>query len=342
MVSFAPLIRGLSAASSLLTSPLNDAATLILGTSQQALIQPVLPPTLDLNVVSNLTTDTTSTSDELAVPNPPMPFYLIAHRVSTVQGVQDALSHGANAIEMDLTAYNSGWYVDHDGIWLTRGGSARQMFQAIADARQAGKTITFVWLDIKNPDYCDPNKPMTEPCSIDTLQDLAREILQPYGVRVLYGFYGGSNIGPAFKRVIASLNDYEAIDLESLAATVQQAFSAAGLSQSAKGIMSYGNFILGYQFGNCEEESYYTCTELRQAVESRHFGKVFSWTLEAGQSWYLDKLMGEASVDGLIYGFKAAPYYDHPDTRSAAQDIFSWINDHSDRRYVATQDDHPW
>jgi len=303
MVSFAQFLGVLSATTTLLTSPLNDAATFILGMSHQALIQPVLPPTLDLGAVNNLTTETASTSDGVAVPITRMPFYLIAHRVSTVQGVQDALSHGANAIEMDLTAYNSGWYVDHDGIWITRGDTARQMFQAIADARQAGRTITFVWLDIKNPDYCGSNKPMTEPCSIETLQELARDILQPYGVRVLYGFYGGSNIGPAFNRVIASLNDYEAIDLESPAETVQQAFSAAGLSQSAKGIMSYGNFILGYRFGNCEEESYYTCTELRQATESKHFGKVFSWTLEAGQSWYLDKLMGHAGVDGLIYGF---------------------------------------
>lgn len=285
MVSFTQLMSVLSAGTALLTYAFGDTATFFLDTNQAVVQQPSLAPTLDLHAVHNITTTQTTPSNEVVVVIPPKPFYLIAHRVSTVQGVQDALAHGANAIEMDLTAYSNGWYSDHDGIWITRGDTAPQMFQAIANVRQAGNTVTFVWLDIKNPDYCDPSNPSTKSCSIAALQDLAREILQPHGMRVLYGFYGRNSNGNAFKTTAASLNDYEAIDLEGSGKMVQQAFTAAGLSQPAKGIMSYGNFILGYQFGNCDEDSYYTCTELRQAVESRRFGKVFSWTLEAGQGW---------------------------------------------------------
>src|SRR4051794_13035771 len=53
--------------------------------------------------------------------NGPQPFYLIAHRVLTTQGIYDALSHGANAIELDVSATKQEWYADHDDTPFTRG-----------------------------------------------------------------------------------------------------------------------------------------------------------------------------------------------------------------------------
>ena len=49
--------------------------------------------------------------------------------------------------------------------------------------------------------------------------------------------------------------------------------------------------------------------------------------------------MGEADVDGLIYGFKATHYYDHEDTRAAIKLIKDWIKQHPERRYLAGQND---
>ena len=282
----------------------------------------------------------------------PRPFYVIAHRVLTSQGVRDAIAHGANAMEMDMTAWKkTGWFADHDGTLISAGDSAHEIFLAIAAERQAGKTMTVVWLDIKNPDYCDPDDLKWRHCSIDGLRDLTRGILEPWGVRVLYGFYNPES--KAFGRIRNDLNANEAINLNGGVEEVEAGFDAVGPHQQlevSKRVMSYGSFNLPFKFGDCQEDGYYNCAELQKAVVAserprdcgRSFGKVFGWTSSAGQSSYVDKLLGDAGVDGLIYGFRATHYYDHEDTRSAARNILEWIEGHSDRRYIAKQEDKPW
>jgi sphingomyelin phosphodiesterase D len=269
----------------------------------------------------------------------PQPFYLIAHRVLTTQGVYDALSHGANAIELDVSATRHEWYADHDDTPFTRGDTVRTIFETVAEQRQAGQTITFVWLDIKTPDRCDPSTPETRQCSIAGLQDLAREILEPHGVRVQYGFYNTN--GRAYDWLVERQNSNEVINLNGKAADVLEAYTSAGIPK-IKRAMSYGSWILPFLFGNCHEDSFYSCTELRQATESRSFGKVWGWTTTVGHGWYAEKMLDEAGVDGLIYGFQLTSYYDHESTRAAARDILAWIADHPGERYLATNEDIPW
>lgn len=267
------------------------------------------------------------------------PFYMIAHRVLTVGGVKDAIAHGANALEIDMYAWKKGWWADHDGTPTSYGDTAKAMFEAIAYERNGGKTVTFVWLDIKNPDWCDPSDTKWRHCSVYGLRDLAREILEPAGVRVLYGFY---KVGTGYKAIRGDLNSMEAINMNGKAKDVQQEFVNNGPADKSKRVMSYGYYNLPFEFGNCWEKKYYTCTELRQGAESDTFGQVYGWTSSDDQAWYVDKLLGEARIDGLIYGLKVTYYHDDKDARAAAKDILKWLDDHQDRRYLAAQSDNPW
>lgn len=87
---------------------------------------------------------------------------------------------------------------------------------------------------------------------------------------------------------------------------------------------------------------FYTCTELRQAVESKKFGQVYGWALIKDQEQYNDLLLGDADVDGIIYGFGGAVFSDHENTRTAFQDMENWVNEHPEQRYFATAKNYPW
>ncbi|POR38289.1 Phospholipase D [Tolypocladium paradoxum] len=270
----------------------------------------------------------------------PRPLYAIAHRVLTVQGVKDALGHGANALEIDATAWPSGWLADHDASLLSVGDTIEIMFQTIAEERQGGKNAIFVWLDIKNPDWCDPSDSKLRHCSITALREQARQVLEPANVRVLYGFpYAG---GKAYDLIRDDLNANEAINLNGEALKVKNWFDSSGPSDPRKRVMSYGYDDLPFEFGNCFEPTYYTCTELRQATQSKVFGQVFGWTLTTDQEQYANKLLGDAGVDGIIYGFRWTNYYDHPGTRAAFRDIKNWENKHPKLRYLAMANNTPW
>lgn len=295
----------------------------------QPAIQPSHHEILDRSVDAAAATNVSAASIQ--------PFYMIGHRVLTVQGVNDALSHGANAVEIDMTAWSKGWWADHDGLAASAGDTAEAMFVRIRQRHDAGETILFVWLDIKNPDYCDPQSARWRHCSIDALRDLARKHLTPVGIRVLYGFYSAK--GKAYFRVRDNLIAEEAINLNGRVEDVGPAFEK-GPEPRSKRVMSYGYYNLPAGFGNCYENRYKTCTELRMGAQSHKYGKVFGWTSATGQRYYVDKLIGEAEIDGLIYGFKATYYYDHQDTRSAAADIKASVLSHG--RYLAGKGDFPW
>lgn len=284
----------------------------------------------------------TADVDNTRVPtNTSRPFYAIAHRVLTVQGVKDALSNGANAMEIDAMATSStGWMADHDVASTSAGDTMKELFTAIARERFLGENIIFVWLDIKNPDQCDPDKVLTRHCSIIGLRTLARQILEPAGIQVLYGFSWAYYKG--YSLIANDLNSNEAINLDGDGQQLTELFESLGPLRVSKRVMSYGDNYLGSGFGDCTETSWCTCTELRQAIETKKFGQVYGWTLSTGQNEYATMMLDDADVNGIIYGFKATPYYDHPDIREPIENIKTWLEKHPDRRYMATRKDKPW
>ncbi|KAL8681816.1 MAG: hypothetical protein Q9224_006823 [Gallowayella concinna] len=269
------------------------------------------------------------------------PFYLIAHRVLTSHGIEDGLRNGANAIEIDMTAYEEGWWADHDHAANSWGDSAKDIFNKIARERRNGKDITFVWLDIKNPDWCDPNDPKWQHCSVRGLRDLARQILQPAGVRVLYGYVFKAK-SKTYSFIRDGLNSNEAINVDGNPTQVRELFQSGGPADQSRRVSSYGDVDFSFEFGNCKEDKYNTCTELRQAVASGKFGKVFGWTATVGKGDYVRQELDIAGVDGIIYGFGGADYKDAADTRAAAKDIVEWVKGHPHRRFIATNNDPPW
>ncbi|KAL9000019.1 MAG: hypothetical protein Q9169_001264 [Polycauliona sp. 2 TL-2023] len=258
----------------------------------------------------------------------PRPFYLIAHRVLTSKGVDAALRNGANALEIDMMPYKEGWWADHDHGNNTRGDPARDIFNKIAAERRKGQHITFVWLDIKKPDRCDPNdQEMKDKCSVRLLRQLARDILQKADIRVMYGYIIMAN-STSYPFIRDGLNSNEAINLDGNPKEALQRFESGGPKDKRQRVSSYGNTELPQNFGNCKEEQNNTCTELRQAVDSAKFGKVFGWVSTIGQGDYVRKELEIAGVDGMIYGLKNADYADVEGTRAAAKDLYDWVNDH--------------
>ncbi|CAJ0551428.1 Ff.00g113580.m01.CDS01 [Fusarium sp. VM40] len=279
------------------------------------------------------------TVSELNARGSKKPFYAIAHRCNDIGAIQRAVNDGANAIEMDLFSEGQdGWWASHDGP-SKNGNRAKAMFDTIAGHRKAGKPITFVWLDLKNPDACDPAKPAEWGCSIAALRDMARQVLEPQSVRVLYGFYENEH-GNAYRLLRSGLTGNEALNVDGRAAPLQQFFNANGPSSIQKRVASYGWMRLGEGFGDCTEpgDAHLTCTQLRQEVASGKFGKVFSWTAVVDQVQLVQKLMG-AGIDGIIYGLDGYPYGGSA-TQTLAQ-IRSSLAQNGGYKY-ADINDNPW
>ncbi|EGD85130.1 hypothetical protein H112_08855 [Trichophyton rubrum D6] len=267
--------------------------------------------------------------------NEASPFWLIGHRVLTKGGVRAALGHGANALEVDITGWWNGWYGDHDGLPSSAGDKVADLFDEIAYRRRQGAQVSFVWLDLKNPDF---NK---NGVNIVSLMTLCREKLEPAGVRVLFGFYSSQTSGHAFRFVKQVLNENEAIGIDGSFEPVEKDFEKNGI-RVEKRVFSSGLFNPDFNFGTCQDRASGVCTQLREGKESHKFGKVFGWTVSSyTRKDHVYKMM-EVGVDGLIYGFVASHYYNHKDIRQTIRTIRGWLDEHRDTHRLATNDDNPW
>ncbi|WP_244177605.1 phospholipase [Streptomyces atriruber] len=281
------------------------------------------------------------------------PVWAIAHRVLTVDGVDKALDHGANAVEIDATAWKKGWWADHDGLPTSSGDTMSAMFDRIAEQRRAGKNIGFVWLDIKNPDYCDSGDAEWRHCSITALRDLARTKLESTGVRVLYGFYGTAG-GAGWKDVTRDLNDLEGVDISGDSEDVRRQYDEyGGAIAHNQRVMDKGLFNLSLPtvLGKVTEQ-------LRLGAAARDRGelaRVFGWTTAASDGDATNRLLDASGgdADGLIYGHRASCYpdgvsgtrgcgKDESDAKQAIAHIHEFVRSHGETRRMATTDDVPF
>ncbi|PHM45151.1 phospholipase D [Xenorhabdus mauleonii] len=255
------------------------------------------------------------------------PFYAIAHRVLTEKSVIAAITHGANALEIDCTAWKQGWWADHDGLLTSYGDTAEDIFKSIIK-HDTIKQICFIWLDVKNSDYSsDPNNI----AAIEKLRSLARNILEVNGIRVLFEL---NQYKRAWNVLTKDLNDKEAMSVRGRYEKVLSVFSKSeNKIPREKRVMNYGYFCLRCGFS-------ITTKELQKGVESNKFYKIFSWTYAHGRLDLIKQLVNDVKLDGVIYGFKVTYYYDHEDTRAAFQEVKETFENAG--RQLATRDDLLW
>ncbi|WP_107098972.1 phospholipase [Streptomyces kanamyceticus] len=286
-------------------------------------------------------------------PGAERPVWAIAHRVLTVDGVDKALDHGANAVEIDATAWKKGWWADHDGLPTSAGNTMAEMFDRIAQQRRAGKNIGFVWLDIKNPDHCASGDAQRRHCSVAALRDLARAKLGSAGVRVLYGFYGTAG-GAGWKDVAGGLTDLEGVDISGDTDEVTRQYGEFGDSvKHNQRVMDKGlfNLKLPTVLGKVQKQ-------VRLGAQARDRGelaRVFGWTTAAGDARATRDLLDGAGgdADGLIYGHRASCYpdgvsgirgcgKDESSAKRAIGHIHDFVEAHGDTRRMATTEDVPF
>ncbi|OGM49327.1 phospholipase D precursor [Aspergillus bombycis] len=192
------------------------------------------------------------------------PIYAVAHRVLRNEAVTAALSHGANALEVDLTAWYFDWWADHDGKLFTESRG----FTVIRDCLNANEAV----------------------------------VLSGETNTVLH-LYSSTGNGIPVKQMVMDFGD----------------------SWLGKGVDIYPQL----RYGSWKRDQ-------------GKLGKVFSWTSAEGDTEMVRYLLGEAGIDGLIYGYQTEEYNDKSGPKSALKDIVDFVETHSDTHRMATEDDTPW
>ncbi|MFD0527373.1 hypothetical protein ACFQ1I_09150 [Kitasatospora arboriphila] len=110
--------------------------------------------------------------------------------------------------------------------------------------------------------------------------------------------------------------------------------------------MDYGDSDITKGFGNCTEATYNTCAELKKGAADRAAGQLaatLSWTTTYNDPWYVDKLLGDARVDGIIAGYGAftgVREYDRSWQCANAVDLVrDWVNRHGSTHRMANAGD---
>ncbi|KAA6224007.1 phospholipase [Streptomyces albofaciens JCM 4342] len=281
--------------------------------------------------------------------------YAIAHRVDTLDGVDAALNHGANGIEIDVCAWwnPNEWRAYHDCSSAgenRRGPSFDSMIDRILSHVNAGRRLALVWLDIKDPNYCGEAQNRT--CSVAGLHDKAQR-LTAAGIQVLYGFYeyhGGNTPdvgGRGWQSLANKLGKLEGITTTGSRDQVRSAYNRFGAGfPNGRRVMDYGDNKISNGFGNCTEADRATCAELKKGAADRAAGQLaatLSWTTTYNDPWYVDKLLGDARVDGIIAGYANSTgerEYDNGwQCANAINAIRDWVNRHGATHRMANSGD---
>lgn len=295
--------------------------------------------------------------------NESTPFFMIAHRVLSINEVEYAVNDLANAIEIDVCSSQNEWYADHDCynvdvidpyssflsklfnsnrnalLTQSRGDKMEDMLMKI---KQYDKQIRFIWFDIKNLDKCE----YESTCGIGGLKNMTERILNGTEIKILWGLY---KLNPAAtliaRRLIANLSERDAIAYSSNNYEIALAFFEA--YNVTNKVYDNGLFSIRTNLGNCRNVGS-TCRDLMYAHYQKTQAKinlVFSWTYKF---WYamthrtLNTLLDTCSIDGLIYGQEHRSYNNNGENSRTAKNIIEAIKVRSNKYHLATIQDNLW
>ncbi|WP_285549371.1 hypothetical protein [Streptomyces lavendulae] len=153
--------------------------------------------------------------------------------------------------------------------------------------------------------------------------------------------------GRGWKSLEGRLGALEGITTTGTRDQVQGAFDRSGSGfPSGRRVMDYGDSDITKGFGNCTEATYYTCAELRRGAGDRDAGRLaatLSWTTTYNDPWYVDKLLGDGRVDGIIAGYGAftgvREYDDGWQCANSVGLIRDWVNRHGGTHRMAVPGD---
>ncbi|WP_327130548.1 hypothetical protein OG311_03380 [Streptomyces sp. NBC_01343] len=162
--------------------------------------------------------------------------------------------------------------------------------------------------------------------------------------------HGGSTPdvgGRGWKSLEGRLGGLDGITTTGTRDQARAAFDRSGSGFPAgRRVMDYGDSDITKGFGNYTEPTHYTCAELKKGAgdrDARQLAAALSWTTTHNDLWYVDELLGDGHVDGIIAGYGAftgvREYDDGWQCANAVGLVRDWVGRHSGAHRMATPGD---
>ncbi|MBW3085440.1 Phospholipase D [Austwickia sp. TVS 96-490-7B] len=283
------------------------------------------------------TTPPAPPADKPTTPSGPKPIFAVEQRARYPKDIDEAIKNGANAIQIQVDAHRKhGWYATTARRGGRRGESVEGMLKHVAKLRQEGKTINFVWLDLRRAVPCK-----TDVCKASILRDLARTHVQKHGVRVIYGFNDGYG-QRSWHALTQGLNDKEAISVHHYTSDALGIYAKHGKHiKPQQRIIDYGV----EEIGNCTTPNKTICYQLKQADAARkrgELGQMIGWTTPFNPMQSVDIEVTKANVNILLAALPLTLSSNRKAHADPMRDINNWVKANPKEARMATQDDKPW
>ncbi|MQS16281.1 hypothetical protein F7Q99_29715 [Streptomyces kaniharaensis] len=289
------------------------------------------------------------------------PTYVFAHNLNSADQVDNALDAGYNAIEVDASfdTKKGDWCYSgtHEWISCDPGNPSSEMvlpervsrkttaaiLNAMVRARQNGKSLAAVWVDIK------PDGEGDQPARISLLRSMVRHTLLAAGIQVMYEVPYSADNNAAWNALKQNLDPLESVAVTGTYSHVRDTFARQGSGIDNKHrFATDGSAVFATFVGGCTPGPTLTDSDkvkgLKESVANREAGNingVFAWTIGSAPDSEdcAARMLGETGVNGVIAGNRMSDYSKEPDTDDSVKIIKDWVRKHPNQARMATVHD---